>query len=261
MRGLDRRVGADLDLDVDPGRAGIDDRRPVQHVALTDPAPRLGRDQRQVGAVVDAKVDVRVARLMGDDAQPALAEQRQHVAEVVLAGRVVVRDLGQALGQRRGGEGVGAGVDLADREHLGRDLAGVLGLDDLGDVALGVADHASVGARVVELDGHHRRRCLAAAMCFEQLGDHLGADQRVVAGEHDDRLRGPDQLDRGEHRAAGPVHLGLDHGLDALWEGRTEITVGGDDDRDPLGPRVAPGDHRPGDHRPAADRVQHLGQR
>ena len=167
----------------------------------------------------------------------------------------------EALGQRRGGEGVGAGVDLADREHLGRNLVRVLGLDDLGDVAVGVADDATVGARVVELDRHHRGRGVAGTMSVEQLGDDLGADQRVISGEHDDRVRSPDRLDRGEHRAAGPVDLRLDHGLDPFGEGRAQITVGGDDHRDPLGPRVAGGDHRPGDHRPAADRVHDLGQR
>ena len=40
-----------------------------------------------------------------------------------------------------------------------------------------------------------------------------------------------------------------------------EVAVGRDDHGDPLGARLARGEHRPGDHRPAADRVQDLGQR
>ena len=172
-----------------------------------------------------------------------------------------MRELVERLDQRLGVEGVGAGVDLADREHLGRDLVGVLGLDDPLDVAVGVADDAPVGAGVVELDGHHGRAGAGGAVGLEQRGDDLGGDQRVVAGEDDDGLGVADDVVGGAHRAAGAVGLGLDDGLGALGQARGEVAVGRDDHGDALGAGLARGEHRPGDHRPPADGVQDLGQR
>ena len=58
--GLDRGVGADLDVGVDPGRGGVDDRDAGEHVAVGDAAARLGGRERQVGAVVDAEVRRRI---------------------------------------------------------------------------------------------------------------------------------------------------------------------------------------------------------
>ena len=196
----------------------VDDRHPGEHVALEDLVAGLGRRQREVGAVVDAEVDVRVRGPVGDDAEPVAAQHRQHVAEVVLAGRVVVGEVVERLHQRLGVEDVGAGVDLADREDLGGDLLGVLGLDDLGDVAGVVADDASVRVRVVELDRHHGGPGAGGAMGLEQRRDDLAGDQRVVAGEHDDRVRVADDVVRRPNGAAGAVGLGLDHGLGALGQ-------------------------------------------
>ena len=148
-----------------------------------------------------------------------------------------------------------------DREHLGLDLVRVLGLDDPLDVAVGVADDAPVGRRVVELDRHHGRAGAGGVVGLEQLGDDLGVDQRVVAGEDDDGLGVADDVVRGADGAAGAVGLGLDHGLGALGQAGREVAVGRDDHRHPLGAGLARGEHGPGDHRPAADRVQDLGQR
>ena len=82
-----RAISTSASIQVD---AGVDDRDAGEHVALEDLAARLGGDQREVGAVVDAEVHVRVGGPVGGDALAALAQQRQHVAEVVLAGLVVV---------------------------------------------------------------------------------------------------------------------------------------------------------------------------
>ena len=82
---------------------------------------------------------------------PASLQQRQHVREVVLALGVVVGERRQHRRQRRAVEGVDAGVDLADRELVGGRIAGAgLRLDDPLDLAVGAADDAAVGARVVE---------------------------------------------------------------------------------------------------------------
>ena len=69
---------------------------PVQHVLMQDLAARLGGDQREVGAIVDAEVDVRVGGDVRDDLEAVAPEHRQDVAEVVLARRVVVVEAGRA---------------------------------------------------------------------------------------------------------------------------------------------------------------------
>ena len=58
---------------------------PARMWRLEDAAARLLGGARQVDAVVDAEVDPGVRRAVGGDAQPGLADQRQHVAQVVLA--------------------------------------------------------------------------------------------------------------------------------------------------------------------------------
>src|SRR5262249_36505608 len=51
---LDRDVGLDLDVRLDPGRFGIDDRDAGEHVRLVDPVAQLRRDVRELDARVDA---------------------------------------------------------------------------------------------------------------------------------------------------------------------------------------------------------------
>jgi hypothetical protein len=259
--GLDRRVGLDLDVGVDPGRGRVDDGDAGEHVAVQDLAAGLGRDLGEVGAVVDAEVDVRVVGAVGDDPQTLLAQHRQHVAEVVLAGGVVVAERVERLDERGGGEDVGADVDLLDRQDVRIDLVGLLGLDDRLDVTLLVADDASVGAGVVELDGHHRRPRVGVPMGRDQPLDDLGADQWMVAGEHDHGLGVADQVVRGAHSASGAVGFGLDHRLGALGQAGGQVSVGRDDHGHTPGPGLARGQHGPSDHRTAGHVVQDLGQR
>ena len=76
--------------------ARVDDRHPGEHVALEDPAARLALASGELGAVVDAEVDVQVVGLVGDRRAALVADQRQHVAEVVLARGVVVRRAARA---------------------------------------------------------------------------------------------------------------------------------------------------------------------
>ena len=97
--GEDRGVSGDLDVGVDPGGARVLDRDPGAHVADQDPAARLLGDAGEVGAVVDPEVDSRIRGAVGGDAQSRLAEDRQDVAEVVLALRVVVGEPLERLGE------------------------------------------------------------------------------------------------------------------------------------------------------------------
>ena len=99
------------------------------------------------------------------------------------------------------------------------------------------------------------------AVRFEEGGDGLGAQERVVAGEDDDLLRGLDRLERGDHRAAGAVRLGLDDGLGAVGQACAQVVLGPDDDEHTPGARLARGVNRPRDHRPPRDRVEDLRDR
>ena len=136
--GLEPHVGGDLDLGVDPGRAGVDDGDAGKHVSLEDAAARLGLDRGEVGAVVDPHRHREVVGEVGADRVAGLAQRRQDIGQVVLALGVVVGEAGERLGERAGLEDVGAGIDLADRQLLGSGVAGGLGLDHALDLALSV---------------------------------------------------------------------------------------------------------------------------
>ena len=69
--GLDPRVGGDLDVGVDPGRGGVDDRHPGEHVGLEQAAARLGLDLGELDAVVDPHRHREVVGEVGGDARPA----------------------------------------------------------------------------------------------------------------------------------------------------------------------------------------------
>ena len=133
--GLDAGVGADLDPGVDPGRAGVDDGDAGQHVGLEQAAAGLGLDRGEVDPVVDPHRHREVVGEVGGDRVAGLAQGREDVGQVVLALGVVVGEAGEGGGQRRRVEGVGAGVDLADRQLLGVGVAGGFGLDHALDVA------------------------------------------------------------------------------------------------------------------------------
>ncbi len=211
--------------------------------------------------MVDPEVRGGVGGHEGGDRTARGAQQRQHIAEVVLARLVVVAQPLQRARQRRGVEGEGAGADLAQGEDLGRHLVGMLGLDDSVDVAVVAADHAAVGAGVVELNRHHRRRRARRAVGGKQLIEHRPGDQGVVAGHDDHGVGVGDQLRGGADRPAGAVGLRLDHGLNAIRKQALQIAVGRDDHGDPVGAGLAGGGNRPGDHRPPAYGVHHLRER
>jgi hypothetical protein len=227
------------------------------------PPPRLGLDRGEVGAVVDAH---RHRDVVGDMRGYRLAlgaQGGEDVGQVVLALGVVIGEPGEGGGQRRRVEGVGAGVDLVDRQLLRAGVAGAgaFRLDHALDLAAGAADDAAVGAGIVELDRQHRRGRRGSLMGLEQPGDRLGGDQRHVAGEDEDRLGGLNQRRRRAHGAAGSVGLGLDDGLGLIGKPGGDVIARRDDHRDLTGARLERGEDRPGDHRPAADGVQHLRQR
>ena len=98
--------------------------------------------------------------------------------------------------------------------------------DDPLDVPGVVADDPPVRARVVELDRHHGGAGAGGGVGVKQRRDDLGVDQRVIAGEDDDRVGIADDVVRGAHGAACAVGLGLDDRLGAVREAGREVAIG-----------------------------------
>jgi hypothetical protein len=84
-------------------------------VSLEDAAPRLPVCLGELNAGVDAEVDAGIHGAVGGDRMAGLPQDGQDVADVVLAGDVVVRDPAERVGEGARLEGVGARVDLMDR--------------------------------------------------------------------------------------------------------------------------------------------------
>ena len=98
---------------------------------------------------------------VADDAPAVLAQDRQHVGQVQLALGVVGPQPRQRAAQGGGVEGVEAGVDLGDREDVGRRVGS---LDDVVDAAVGVAHDAAVGVRRRHVRGEQRGDGVAVAV-------------------------------------------------------------------------------------------------
>ena len=146
-------------------------------------------------------------------------------------------------------------------EDLRRDALGVLGLGDALDASVRVADDAPVLAGIVELDRHDGRLGVFGAVRFEEGRDCLGAQERVVAREDDDLLRGLDRLERRDHRAAGAVCLGLNDGFGSFGQACAQVVLGTDDREHTSCTGLTRGVNRPGDHRPPRDCVENLRNR
>ena len=74
-------------------------------------------------------------------------------------------------------------------------------------LAVGVADDAAVAAGSSSSVVITVAAGAGVAVGVDQARDDLGGDQRVVAGEDEDRLAVADHLERGAQRAAGAVGL------------------------------------------------------
>ena len=117
--GLDRRVLADPDVDVDERRGGVADRDSREHVLPQDAGDGASSwtSARSARVLMPMLISVVVGQERGHPAA-RLAEQGDHVAQVDLALSVVRPDLGEGVEQGLDGKCVGAGVDLLDRELL-----------------------------------------------------------------------------------------------------------------------------------------------
>ena len=151
----------------------------------------------------------RSSATVGGDGVARLAQRGEDVAQVVLAlRRCRWRGRPSASASGAGVEGVGAGVDLADRELLGVGVAGGFGLDDPLDLAVGVADDAPVGAGVVELDVSTVAAAPGVGVGVEQAGDR--SRRRSAGGRRRGRATVSDSpISVSAARIAPPVPSGL----------------------------------------------------
>ena len=120
---MDRRVGLELDVGLDPRRRRIDDRDAGEHVRLVDAVAEHGGGRGELGARVDA---LGLGGIGGDvrgDALAVLDEEAHGVGQVQLALRVAAARAGRAPARaaRRGRRR--SRVDLVDRELVRRRVA------------------------------------------------------------------------------------------------------------------------------------------
>ena len=202
----------------------------------------------------------------GVDALTALIEQGDAVGEIELLVRVVRLKRFEAGPQRGEGEGVDAGVDLADRALL---LAGRFFLDDGSDafdqlLAGAITNDAAVTSGIFEHGGEQRGGCGTRFVPAGERGERFRADQRGVAG-NDQRV-----LRAGFHqRIASDLHgvarAALRHLHDGLCAERLDNRAHGlclmpDDDEDGTRSQRRAGADDVLDKRAAAGTMQHLGE-
>jgi len=117
----------------------------------------------------------------------AIAQHVEHLRQIQLALRVLSAQSRQRSSERRSVEHEDAGVHLVDGELRGRAVAGHLGLDHALHRAARVAHDPPVARRVLEHRRHHRGHGSAFGVRVDQPADRLGADQRHISAEDDDR--------------------------------------------------------------------------
>ena len=112
------RVLADLHLDVDHRRLGVDDADPRAHVPLVDRLLSKLAHLRQRHPVVDPEHQVLILDRVGGHRLPVGPENVQHLRQIQLALGVLGSEARQRLRQRARVEGVDTGVHLFDLELL-----------------------------------------------------------------------------------------------------------------------------------------------
>ena len=157
-------------------------------------------------------------------------------------------------------EHVAARVDLGDRPLLG---AAIALLDDPEEAAGGIAEDPPESGRIGDDGGPEQAGGPFHLLDGEQVGQGLGADQRLVADQ--DQGRSPVILEQRVARLDGVAGAELsllggemDVGL-AVQRHPDLVGAIADDDDDRPGPRPPRGLDHVADHRPAADLVEDLG--
>ena len=211
---MDRDVRLDLDVRLDPGRRRVDDRHPGEHVTLVDPVAQPRRGRRKLDPRVDPLGLERVCCDVHGNRIAVADEEAQCVGEVELTLRVVRLEPLERRPELRGLEDVDAGVDLAERELLGRRVAG---LDDLREAALAVAHDPAVGTHVGRLERKHGGRGTFAAVRLDESAQELRRQAGDVAVQ--DEHVAVEALERGAcgtNRVTGAERLLLHRNLEPV---------------------------------------------
>jgi hypothetical protein len=251
---LDQRVGSDLDVHIDVGRRGIDDRDTGGHHAVQRALAHARFGSRKLGARVHPERFVGVGKHQALDAAAVADCELDDRGQVELALRVAIVDALEELPEQSRVEQVHTGVAFTDRELVGRRVGH---LDDPGDPSLAVAHH---DPGHVDLCGEQHEVGAGAALVLGHPRDRLAAQQRCVPVEHDHvALERRERLATQQHRVAGAALLGLDHELGAAREALLD-RLGAEPDHDEAALRAERLDRveHEAEHRPPAHLVQDL---
>ena len=250
----------------DVGGRGVDEGDARVHQAAVNLIAKLGFHLRKLLARIDPGEFGGVAGDPGVDAQVAAACDRDDVGQVELVRRVVGADFAQRRPDKIGAGEIDSGVNLGNRALDGR---GVAGLDDRGDLAAGVADHAAIRRRVGEFDADEGERGGAVVMVDDEIAERRRSQHRQVAVTDQNVAakvgrQGFEGASRSVARAA-LVRLAGETQLCA-WQGpargvfdRGRLMADDDDER--VDVESSERAQRPRDHRFAAEFVEDLGAR
>ena len=205
--GADRGVLADRHVRLDARRRRLQKGHPRAGVSLEDAALGALLDLHQPRPVVHPERNCGIVRGVCRHHPPAAHQGRQGAGEIELA--VGQADLVERREERRRIEGVGAQVDLADREHGAREALRSLGLDDLLEASIAVAHDAAVAGGVELIGREQRRGGSFGVLRRAQTGDLLRGDERLVTRENHERpaLDRPARREHGRGRSLALVLL------------------------------------------------------
>src|SRR3990167_2827118 len=168
---------ADTAANVDTGR--IDQRSARHHQLVRQLLLVHALQPGQLPLVVDAFHFHRVIHQTTDHRHVVIIGQLHYIGQVVLALRIVVRDLGQPGLQIQRVRQHDAGVHFADLADF---VAGILFLDDLPYHAGMITDDAAVALGIGQLHGQHA--ALARRNLIQETVQRVIAGERHVAVQH-----------------------------------------------------------------------------
>jgi hypothetical protein len=175
--GVNNRVHADGDAEIDVGGCRILDRHAGRHQFRNCVVAHNSTDGRELGAAVDASNLVRVRDGDGFD-NPALPPEDGHeVGQVILVLGILGRDAAHRVEQTSQREGINTRIDFTDFLLSRRR---VLVLNDPCNL-LAVADDPAVAARLVKQGGHDRCGGAGFDVTIDQRGERFPLQEWHVA--------------------------------------------------------------------------------
>ncbi len=264
---LDHVSCADLDVDVDHRRVGVDDLDAGEHVPLVDRALGELAHARQRDAVVDAEHRAaRPRRTCAATAAPSPRSTSSTCGRYSSPCALSALSRGSASRSARAVEHEDAGVDLADlalgrRSRRRAPWSRRRARTAPARRARRARSRSGRRARVVAIVAAappSACACASAAIASAPTQRHVAAQHEHRRGDVDAAAARVELLDRGEHGAAGAVRALLHGQLDAGRQHRLERARRRVDDEHASGAGRERRAHRPQHHRQPAQLVQHL---